>query len=302
MPTHDKGKQSKPDNLPIAKRRLFERVLKGKGKVTQTENVSKKRKLEKVVKAREEKKDNSKKLKKMDKKQELEKQGTTNVKKERKSNKKVGVQRGADRREAGRMREGHMDASDFLSLPLWPESVFCKLTTTQNGKNWQKGSPIMNSTFHETKSREETNERFKKGECSQQAELSNKEVAEYFLKFPELIMINNQALNMKLDKLILEVEGLKDMLKEKERETVELNETIQRDENNENDGGEGHRNNGEEMGMRDKGEQDGKSGNESEGKNDQRDGNNETENEGQEVYYTDIYSCIFYFVTMYIIY
>ncbi|XP_050939703.1 uncharacterized protein LOC127149820 [Cucumis melo] len=30
----------------------------------------------------------------------------------------VGVQRGADRREAGRMREGHMDASDFLSLPL----------------------------------------------------------------------------------------------------------------------------------------------------------------------------------------
>ncbi|KAA0051776.1 hypothetical protein E6C27_scaffold60G001800 [Cucumis melo var. makuwa] len=31
---------------------------------------------------------------------------------------RVGVQRGADRREAGRMREGHMDASDFLSLPL----------------------------------------------------------------------------------------------------------------------------------------------------------------------------------------
>uniref|UniRef100_A0A9I9D8Z1 Uncharacterized protein n=1 Tax=Cucumis melo TaxID=3656 RepID=A0A9I9D8Z1_CUCME len=94
---------------------------------------------------------------------------------------------------------------------------------------------------------EETNERFKKGECSQQAELSNEEVAEYFLKFQELIMINNQALNMKLGKLILEVEGLKDMLKEKEREIVELNETIQRDENNENDGGEGHRNNGEEM-------------------------------------------------------
>ncbi|KAA0057653.1 DNA-directed RNA polymerase I subunit RPA1-like [Cucumis melo var. makuwa] len=31
---------------------------------------------------------------------------------------RVGVQRGADRREAGRMREGHMDASDFLSFPL----------------------------------------------------------------------------------------------------------------------------------------------------------------------------------------
>ena len=26
----------------------------------------------------------------------------------------VGAQRGADRREAGRMREGHMDASGFL--------------------------------------------------------------------------------------------------------------------------------------------------------------------------------------------
>ncbi|KAA0053091.1 hypothetical protein E6C27_scaffold778G00170 [Cucumis melo var. makuwa] len=42
---------------------------------------------------------------------------------------RVGVQRGADRREAGRMREGHMDASDFLSLPLWPETVFCKVYT-----------------------------------------------------------------------------------------------------------------------------------------------------------------------------
>ncbi|KAA0031884.1 filamentous growth regulator 23-like [Cucumis melo var. makuwa] len=31
---------------------------------------------------------------------------------------RVGLQRGADRREAGRMREGHMDASVFLSLPL----------------------------------------------------------------------------------------------------------------------------------------------------------------------------------------
>ncbi|TYK07884.1 uncharacterized protein E5676_scaffold1748G00010 [Cucumis melo var. makuwa] len=51
-------------NLPIAKRRLFERVLKGKGKATETENVSKKGKLEKVVKGKEENKNNSKKLKK----------------------------------------------------------------------------------------------------------------------------------------------------------------------------------------------------------------------------------------------
>ncbi|KAA0067593.1 uncharacterized protein E5676_scaffold174G00450 [Cucumis melo var. makuwa] len=48
-------------NVTIAKRRLFKRVLKEKGKETQTENVSKKRKLEKVVKAREEKKDNNEK-------------------------------------------------------------------------------------------------------------------------------------------------------------------------------------------------------------------------------------------------
>ena len=50
------------------------------------------------------------------------------------------------------------------------------------------------------------------------------------------MMANNECLNMKLDKLILEVECLKNMLKENERETVENNETIQMDENN--DGGE----------------------------------------------------------------
>ncbi|KAA0058399.1 pol protein [Cucumis melo var. makuwa] len=47
---------------------------------------------------------------------------------------RVGVQRGADRREAGRMREGHMDASDFPSLPLWPETVFCKLSPEKLGR------------------------------------------------------------------------------------------------------------------------------------------------------------------------
>ncbi|TYK26913.1 hypothetical protein E5676_scaffold699G00190 [Cucumis melo var. makuwa] len=35
---------------------------------------------------------------------------------------KVRVQRGADRREAGRMREGHMDASGFLYASA---DVFC---------------------------------------------------------------------------------------------------------------------------------------------------------------------------------
>ncbi|KAA0058850.1 Cell division protein ftsH [Cucumis melo var. makuwa] len=42
--------ESDEDNVPIAKRKLFERVLKGKGNETQTEN---ERKLEKDVKARE---------------------------------------------------------------------------------------------------------------------------------------------------------------------------------------------------------------------------------------------------------
>ncbi|TYK04487.1 uncharacterized protein E5676_scaffold409G00990 [Cucumis melo var. makuwa] len=84
MPKNNKGKQSKTinegktsydvqlnfssesdkNNVPKAKRRLFERVLKGKGKETETVNVSKKRKLEKIVKPREQKKDNSKKIKK----------------------------------------------------------------------------------------------------------------------------------------------------------------------------------------------------------------------------------------------
>uniref|UniRef100_A0A9I9EE46 Uncharacterized protein n=1 Tax=Cucumis melo TaxID=3656 RepID=A0A9I9EE46_CUCME len=107
MSTHDKGKQSKlmneeetsydvplndsfKDNLPITKRRLFESVLKGKGKAIGNKNASKERKIEKVIKGREEKKENTKKLKKSDKKQEMKKQGTKNVKKGgRKSNKKV---------------------------------------------------------------------------------------------------------------------------------------------------------------------------------------------------------------------
>ena len=113
---------------------------------------------------------------------------------------------------------------------------------------------VERSTFHKMQSREETNKRFKKEECSRQAEQPNKEVPESFLKFQELMMAKNQALNMKLDKLILKVEGLKNMLKEKERTTVEPNETIQRDENDENDGDEVDRNNGEERGRRDKGE------------------------------------------------
>ncbi|TYK01750.1 hypothetical protein E5676_scaffold775G00800 [Cucumis melo var. makuwa] len=61
------------------------------------------------------------------------------------------------------------------------------------------------------------------------------------------MMANNQALDVKLDKLLLEVGGLRNMLKDKESAIVKPNETIQRDENDENDGGEDDRNNGEEV-------------------------------------------------------
>ncbi|KAA0047364.1 transposase [Cucumis melo var. makuwa] len=102
---------------------------------------------------------------------------------------------------------------------------------------------VERSMFHERQSTKETHKRFKKGECSRQAKHTNVEVPKYFLKFQELIMANNQALNVKLDKLLLKIEGLKNLLKEKESATVEPNENIQRDEN---DGDQGDRNNGEE--------------------------------------------------------
>ncbi|TYK21459.1 DNA-directed RNA polymerase I subunit RPA1-like [Cucumis melo var. makuwa] len=39
---------------------------------------------------------------------------------------RVGAQRGADRREAGRMREGHMDASGFLiASAMYFVRIFC---------------------------------------------------------------------------------------------------------------------------------------------------------------------------------
>uniref|UniRef100_A0A9I9E5F0 Uncharacterized protein n=1 Tax=Cucumis melo TaxID=3656 RepID=A0A9I9E5F0_CUCME len=65
VPLNDSS-ESDEDNLSIAKRRLFESVLKGKWKAS--ENISKKRKIERVVKGREEKKDHTKKFRKSDKK------------------------------------------------------------------------------------------------------------------------------------------------------------------------------------------------------------------------------------------
>ncbi|KAA0039150.1 uncharacterized protein E5676_scaffold322G00230 [Cucumis melo var. makuwa] len=96
---------------------------------------------------------------------------------------------------------------------------------------------VERNTFHERKMREETHKTFKRGKCSRQPEPSNEEVLDYFLKFQEFIMANSQ----KLDKLIADVECLKNMFKDKVIEIVENNENIQRDDNN--DGGEGDTNN-----------------------------------------------------------
>ena len=100
---------------------------------------------------------------------------------------------------------------------------------------------VERSIFHETEIREKTHETFERGECSWQHEPSNEETPNYFLKFEELIMVNNQYLNQKLDKLIKKVECLKNKFKEKVTEIVENNENIQRDDNN--DEGEGDINN-----------------------------------------------------------
>ncbi|KAA0058844.1 uncharacterized protein E5676_scaffold1607G001000 [Cucumis melo var. makuwa] len=71
------------------------------------------------------------------------------------------------------------------------------------------------STFHERIMGEETHETFERGECSQQPKSSNEEIPYYFLNFQELIMANDQCLNQILDKLIEDVECLKNMFKEK---------------------------------------------------------------------------------------
>ena len=105
---------------------------------------------------------------------------------------------------------------------------------------------IEQSTFHERKPTKETRKRLEKGECSRQAEHTDVEVPKYFFRFQELIMASNEALNLKMDKMLVEVEGLKKLLKEKNSQTVEETENKERDDNDGNDGGNNLRNNGEE--------------------------------------------------------
>ncbi|KAA0026066.1 uncharacterized protein E6C27_scaffold581G00570 [Cucumis melo var. makuwa] len=80
---------------------------------------------------------------------------------------------------------------------------------------------------------------------------SNEKIPDYFLKFQELILANNECLNNKLDKLIKEVESLKDMLKEKVNQTVENNDNIPRDDNNDEGEGDTHSENVEHEVQRD---------------------------------------------------
>ncbi|TYK30586.1 protein Ycf2-like [Cucumis melo var. makuwa] len=97
--------------------------------------------------------------------------------------------------------------------------------------------------FHENVMREETNGTFERGESSWQGETSNEKIPDYFLKFQELILANNECLNNKLDLLIKEVESLKDMLKKKVNQTVKNNDNIPKDDNNDEGEGDTHNEN-----------------------------------------------------------
>ncbi|KAA0037418.1 uncharacterized protein E5676_scaffold85G00010 [Cucumis melo var. makuwa] len=127
---------------------------------------------------------------------------------------------------------------------------------------------------------EETHATFERGECSRKPKQSTEEIPDYFLRFQELIMANNQCLNQKLNKLIKDVEYLKNMFKEKVTETMENNENIQRDDNN--DGGEGDTKNENVDNEADR------------DVTNQPDGNDKNENEGQEGGQNDLLDDVVY--------
>ncbi|KAA0044861.1 uncharacterized protein E6C27_scaffold74G001530 [Cucumis melo var. makuwa] len=132
--------------------------------------------------------------------------------------------------------------------PKWKdlaEKVF------DNDKAMFKEDFVERRTFHENVMREETNVTFERGETSRQGETSNEKFPDYFLKFQELILANNECLNNKLDKLIKEVKSLKDTLKEKVNQTVENNDNIPRYDNNDEGEGDTHNENVEHEVQRD---------------------------------------------------
>uniref|UniRef100_A0A0A0K3B0 Uncharacterized protein n=1 Tax=Cucumis sativus TaxID=3659 RepID=A0A0A0K3B0_CUCSA len=62
---------------------------------------------------------------------------------------------------------------------------------------------VEQNTFHERKTTKETEKRFEKGECSRQVEHTNIE------DLLSIIMASNEALNWKMEKLLVEAEGIK---------------------------------------------------------------------------------------------
>ncbi|KAA0065320.1 hypothetical protein E5676_scaffold491G00060 [Cucumis melo var. makuwa] len=65
------------------------------------------------------------------------------------------------------------------------------------------------SMFHEGETTNETEKTFEKGEYCRQVEDMNIQVPEYFFRFQELMLASHEAVNIKMGKLFVEVEGLK---------------------------------------------------------------------------------------------
>ena len=91
------------------------------------------------------------------------------------------------------------------------------------------------SMFHDTE-----NKNFEKGECSKESEGINTQIPEYFLKFQEIMLKNNEKLNKKLDKLIGKVEEIK--IKITNRSSSKTEEENWEDRDEDRDGGNGKRN------------------------------------------------------------
>ncbi|XP_050938628.1 uncharacterized protein LOC127148589 [Cucumis melo] len=190
---------------------------------SESDEVSKKRKFENDVRASEQKK-----MKKSDKKEA-----------KRSEDKKRGEKR-MEQKEDYEVVDNHHKWKDLA------EKVF------DNDKAMFEEDFVERRTFHENVMREETNVTFERGESSRQGETSNEKIPNDFLKFQELILANNECLNNKLDKLIREAKSLKDMLKEKVNQTVENNDNIPMDDNNDEGEGDTHNENVEHEVQRDK--------------------------------------------------
>ncbi|KAE8653550.1 hypothetical protein Csa_006898, partial [Cucumis sativus] len=80
---------------------------------------------------------------------------------------------------------------------------------------------------------------FEKGECSKESEGINTQIPEYYLTFQKIMLTNNEELNKKLDKLIGEVEEIKNKLTNRSSLMTEEENWKEMDEDR--DGGNGER-------------------------------------------------------------